>query len=325
MLYELLSGRLPFEGAKPAEVMMKILLEAPSPLPPNGDVDPLELQPILDKALAKKKEERYQTCSEFAEALTRLRRKFAVQSQLAAREEERKALLAQLQREGGGQPEAAGRARTVRQERVPRLQRYVWAAFILAGVALAWFAVNRLSSVPAESGGPRAISSHGIGATQQQQGPSPSPCIGVTQQQGASPEVIAKAAKPFLLKLKTNPDDFDTLAKLGNLYYDGKAFPQAIEYYTKALKVRPGTPDILTDLGTSYWYMCDPDMALEKFQKSLAIRPNDPETLFNLGIVKWASKKDSKGAIAAWEQLLQTNPHYPQNDQVQMLIKRARM
>ena len=32
-----------------------------------------------------------------------------------------------------------------------------------------------------------------------------------------------------------------------------------------------------------------------------------------------------KGAIVAWEKLLQTNPDYPQKDQVQMLIERAKM
>ena len=41
--------------------------------------------------------------------------------------------------------------------------------------------------------------------------------------------------------------------------------------------------------------------------------------------MKWQGKKDPKGAIVAWEKLLQTNPDYPQKDQVQMLIERAKM
>jgi len=101
VLYELLSGKLPFEGASTAETIMKILLEPPPPLPRVGDVNPLELQPIVDKALAKKKEERYQSCSEFAEGLTRLRKKFEV---LATLEDERKALLAQLETQGAATP-----------------------------------------------------------------------------------------------------------------------------------------------------------------------------------------------------------------------------
>jgi len=145
------------------------------------------------------------------------------------------------------------------------------------------------------------------------------------QQQAASPEMLAKAAEPLLAQLKTNPNSFDVLVQLGNLYYDGQSFPQAIEYYEKALKIQPNNPDVRTDLGTSYWYSGDPDKALANFQKSLAIRPNHPGTLFNVGIVEWQGKKDPKAAIVAWEKLLQTNPDYPQKDQVQMLIERAKM
>ncbi len=46
VLYQLLSGKLPFEGASTAETMRKILLEPPPPLP-EGDVNPAELQPII--------------------------------------------------------------------------------------------------------------------------------------------------------------------------------------------------------------------------------------------------------------------------------------
>jgi cytochrome c-type biogenesis protein CcmH/NrfG len=145
------------------------------------------------------------------------------------------------------------------------------------------------------------------------------------QQQAASPEMLAKAAEPLLAQLKTNPDNFNVLVQLGNLYYDGQNFPQAIDYYEKALKVQPNNPDVRTDLGTSYWYNGDPDKALANFQKSLAIRPNHAGTLFNVGIVEWQGKKDPKAAIVAWEKLLQTNPDYPQKDQVQMLIERAKM
>ncbi len=84
-------------------------------------------------------------------------------------------------------------------------------------------------------------------------------------------------------------------------------------------------PDVRTDLGTAYWYTGNADEAIASYEKALAIRPNHPGTLFNLGIVKWQGKKDPKGAVVVWEKLLQTNPDYPQKDQVQMLIERAKM
>jgi len=64
---------------------------------------------------------------------------------------------------------------------------------------------------------------------------------------------------------------------------------------------------VRTDLGTAYWYTGNADKAIASFEQALAIRPNHPGTLFNLGIVKWQGKKDPKGAVVAWEKLLQTN------------------
>jgi cytochrome c-type biogenesis protein CcmH/NrfG len=157
-------------------------------------------------------------------------------------------------------------------------------------------------------------------------GPAQLPGIGSSQQQQPpSPEMIAKAAEPLLVQLQSNSKDVDTIIKLGNLYYDSRAYPQAIEYYEKALSIQPGNADVRTDLGTAYWYTGDPDKAIASFEKALTVRPNHPGTLFNLGIVRWQGKKDPKGAVIAWEKLLQTNPGYPQKDQVQMLIERAKM
>jgi serine/threonine protein kinase len=82
VLYQLLTGKLPFEGTNTAETIMKILLEPPPRLPHQGDVNPPDLQQIVDQALAKKKEERFQSCSEMAEVLARLRNNLAAQMAL---------------------------------------------------------------------------------------------------------------------------------------------------------------------------------------------------------------------------------------------------
>ena len=151
------------------------------------------------------------------------------------------------------------------------------------------------------------------------------PGIGTQQQGGASPEMLAEAAKPMQARLQANPKDVEALKQLGNIYYDGQAYPQAIEHYTKALEITPNNPDVITDLGTAYWYSGNADKAIEEYQKSLAIRPNYPNTLLNLGVVKWQGKKDPQGAVVVWEQLLKTNPNFEQKEQVQMLIERAKM
>jgi cytochrome c-type biogenesis protein CcmH/NrfG len=208
-----------------------------------------------------------------------------------------------------------------------RVQAYTLAIITLAiGIAVGYFAGGSASTAVASETAPATTAAAPAGMRGGAgMGSGQLPGIGSQQQGGASHEILAQAAQPLLAKLQINPNDFETLRQVGNLYYDGQAFPQAIEYYSKALAIDPKNPDILTDLGTAYWYTGDADKALAEFDKSLAIMPNHPGTLFNVGIVKWQGKKDPKGAVVVWEQLLKTNPNYDQNQQVQMLIDRAKM
>ncbi len=72
MLFEILTGRLPYMGDTPMAVLLKHIND---PIPSLRSIDPNaseELDQILQKALAKKPSERYQTCSELARALQSL-------------------------------------------------------------------------------------------------------------------------------------------------------------------------------------------------------------------------------------------------------------
>lgn len=203
------------------------------------------------------------------------------------------------------------------------VQAYTLAVITLAiGIAVGYFGRGS-SVVPPAAESAQAATPSPMGSASM--GTAKLPGIGSPQPQQASPEMLAQAAQPMLAQLKTNPNDPAILVKLGNLYYDGQAYPQAIEYYEKSLAIQPNNADVRTDLGTSYWYTGNADQAIASFEKALAIRPNHPETLFNLGIVKWQGKNDPKGAVAVWEKLLQTNPDYPQSEQVKTLIERAKM
>ncbi len=135
---------------------------------------------------------------------------------------------------------------------------------------------------------------------------------------------LAQASAPLLTALKSNPADYDSLVKLGNLFYDAQQFSSAIEYYNRALGIHPENADVRTDMGTAYWYTGDADQALEVMLTSLKYRPGHPQTLFNMGWVKWQGKADAKGAVAAWEQLLKENPDYPQKKQVEQYIAKAK-
>ena len=68
-LYQLLCGRLPFEGESMAQLMYKIANEPPTDILSVNPNVPAALVAFLDKALAKNPDERYQTGEEFAAAL----------------------------------------------------------------------------------------------------------------------------------------------------------------------------------------------------------------------------------------------------------------
>lgn len=70
ILYELLVGHVPFTGDSPTTIMLKHLQEpAPSVLDERDDV-PMAVSKVVDRALAKKPEDRYQTVNELVEEFT---------------------------------------------------------------------------------------------------------------------------------------------------------------------------------------------------------------------------------------------------------------
>src|SRR6187551_2137235 len=71
ILYEVLTGKLPFSAKSPMEYIQKHVTEAIIPLSERVPERrfPKELDEVLARALSKKPEDRYQTAAEFAEAL----------------------------------------------------------------------------------------------------------------------------------------------------------------------------------------------------------------------------------------------------------------
>jgi tetratricopeptide (TPR) repeat protein len=133
-----------------------------------------------------------------------------------------------------------------------------------------------------------------------------------------------KQAVPLLEGLSTDPDNPDLLAKIGNLYYDARQFPAAIEYYQRSLKVRPKDAGVRTDMATAYWYQGNADTAITEFHHALADEPNKPNALFNLGVVQWQGKMDVDGALATWQKLLDANPNYEGKDKIVELMAQVK-
>jgi beta-lactam-binding protein with PASTA domain/tRNA A-37 threonylcarbamoyl transferase component Bud32 len=72
VLYEMLTGKVPFSGDSAIEIAMKHLNDAPKPPSKIRPEIPEELDQVVLRALAKNPEDRYQTAEEFSEDLHRV-------------------------------------------------------------------------------------------------------------------------------------------------------------------------------------------------------------------------------------------------------------
>ncbi len=81
VLYEMASGRAPFEGETPSHVIVSILESEPPPLSRDAGI-PAELQRVVAKALRKNRGERYQTARDLTLDLKSLKQELDVEARL---------------------------------------------------------------------------------------------------------------------------------------------------------------------------------------------------------------------------------------------------
>jgi cytochrome c-type biogenesis protein CcmH/NrfG len=142
----------------------------------------------------------------------------------------------------------------------------------------------------------------------------PSPHTGAMGKGGKMPsleemkQMADKKAAPLLEKMKTDPTNKDLLIQVAKIYGSTHQFKEAAVYYDKAVQIDPKDVALRTQLASTLYYDGDVDGAIGQLQQSLHYDPKDANSLFNLGMIKWQGKQDSKGALAAWQQLLKSNP-----------------
>jgi serine/threonine-protein kinase len=83
VLYEMLSGRVPFEGDTAVNVAMRHVQEAPQPLTERNPLVPVALEAVVMRALAKDPRQRYQSADEMGIELDRVRQGLPISDETA--------------------------------------------------------------------------------------------------------------------------------------------------------------------------------------------------------------------------------------------------
>ena len=91
------------------------------------------------------------------------------------------------------------------------------------------------------------------------------------------------------------------------------------DFYAQAVKADPKNVATRTKLASSLYRSGDIDGALEQLNKALNYDPRDANALFDLGMIRLQGKGDNKGALAAWQRLLKTNPQLREDKKATVL------
>jgi len=121
-------------------------------------------------------------------------------------------------------------------------------------------------------------------------------------------QMADKQAAPLKEKLKNDPNNRVELMQVAAIYHTTHQFKEAADYYAKAVQADPRSVAARTKLATSLFRSGDADGAIAQLNRALGYAPNDANALFDLGMIRLQGKRDGRGAVAAWQRLLKTNP-----------------
>jgi cytochrome c-type biogenesis protein CcmH/NrfG len=107
---------------------------------------------------------------------------------------------------------------------------------------------------------------------------------------------------------QADPGNAKAWTELGNAYFDSNQYEASISAYRKSLELNPNNANVWTDMGVMYRRSGKPEEAIKAFDRAIAADPKHEVSRMNKGIVLLHDLNDFKGAIEAWEGLLEVNP-----------------
>jgi len=130
-------------------------------------------------------------------------------------------------------------------------------------------------------------------------------------------------ASTLIEKSKSDPKNAAILFQIAAIYQATHQFEEATGYFERGLKIDPKNVSARTEMASCLYYSGDVDGALNQLTLALKYNPKDANSLFNLGMIKYRGKEDPAGAIAAWQELLKTNPNLDRKPIVEQMIAEA--
>lgn len=127
-----------------------------------------------------------------------------------------------------------------------------------------------------------------------------------------------QSIQQLMVKLKSDPDNYDLIVQSGNAFHDIGRYNQAIRYYKKANTIQL-VEDVIIDLGVCYFNLGKLDSALTIIEKALRQNPDHKQGLYNIGIVLF-NLGNINGALDNWQHLIHTHPNTSEADRVQQYI-----
>lgn len=155
VLYEMLSGRVPFEGDTAVNVAMRHVQEAPQPLTERNPLVPVALEAVVMRALAKDPRQRYQSADEMGIELDRVRQGLPISDETAVIGAATLAMARPSPAETMVAPPLPPRESApppVRPSGNPNRKR-LWILLIVLGVALLAIAAGVFAFTRGDSGG----------------------------------------------------------------------------------------------------------------------------------------------------------------------------
>jgi tetratricopeptide (TPR) repeat protein len=314
VLYEILSGRRPFEARSTAEIISAILTQEPAPLRGQASAVPERLERLIRKCLEKEPARRYQTMEELAADLALVRRDCETGKIAASIADATTAIV-----------KAPVTEPSVERRILPRSRLAVTASILatLAVAALVYAAFFRSPAI-APVAGSKSVNSAAYDDFMRGRVnvPKQNPVDNATaiklleQAVKADPNFAAAWAelawaynvKAFYLapteaeKKQLSEDaevavekalELDQNLAEGHaargfvLWTPANRFPheQAIQSYKHALALNPGLDEAHHELGVVYFHIGLLDKGWAEIQKALEIKPSNNRARFRLGVI----------------------------------------